>query len=105
MSGGLISSQNLLNPIQLSWTISNVTNNTNIINYEGICYYWNTTYVNWKEDGCYSVYVNKTYITCNCTHLTEFSARINAVLISNVNIFSNIGNVYSEDGLIKYKNF
>jgi hypothetical protein len=111
LSGGLISSQNLLNPIQLSWTISNtlsilnITNNTSILNYTGICYYWNTTYIDWKEDGCYSVYVNKTYITCNCTHLTEFSARINAVLISNVNIFSNIGNVYSEEGLIKYKNF
>ena len=111
LSGSVLDSQKLINPIQLSWIISSISNtntnlsNSSILNYTGNCYYWNKTELNWKEDGCYLVYVNKTYITCNCTHLTEFSARINAVYQSNINILSNIGNVYSEDGLQRYKNF
>jgi len=113
LSGSVLDSQYLINPIQLSWIISSISNtntninvsNSSILNYTGNCYYWNKTQLDWKEDGCYLVYVNKTYITCNCTHLTEFSARINAVYQSNINILSNIGNVYSEDGLKRYKNF
>jgi hypothetical protein len=107
LSGILISSRELINPVQLSWIIPGSRNisNSSLLNYTGDCYYWNTTLTNWATDGCYVVYVNKTYIICNCTHLTEFSARINAVYQSNIDLFNNIQNVYSYDGLIKYRNF
>ena len=65
------------------------------------CMYWNTTRNVWSTDGCKAV-LNGTYIECHCTHLTDFSTRINAVADQNKAIFDNAGNVYSLEGLEKY---
>jgi len=102
LTGGLISTT-LTNPIQLTWSINeNVTNYTSLI---ATCLYWNTSLKNWNNWGCYSVFVNLTTIICNCTHLTDFSARFEAVYTSNINILNNVNLVYSVEGLQKYKNF
>ena len=65
------------------------------------CMYWNTSKNVWSTDGCKAV-LNGTYMECHCTHLTDFSTRINAVADQNKAIFDNAGNVYSLEGLEKY---
>ena len=135
LSGSVLDTTQLSNPIQLSWNINNsyistynITcgnsttiscPNSNIIyecsqnltiscsnpTYTASCLYWNTSLLNWDNYGCYPVFANSTYITCNCTHLTDFSARLNAVYESNVVIFGSITEVYSIAGLIKYLHF
>ena len=71
-----------------------------VITYE--CLYWNTNKSMWSGDGCTAKLGSQSSITCACTHLTDFSSRINAVVTSNINIFANAHNVYSESGLAKY---
>ena len=65
------------------------------------CMYWNTTKNVWSTDGCTAV-LNGTYMECHCTHLTDFSTRLNAVADQNKAIFNNAGNVYSLEGLEKF---
>jgi hypothetical protein len=69
------------------------------------CLYWNTSLTSWDTYGCYPVYFNSTYIVCNCTHLTDFSARFIAVYESNIQLFQNAPNVYSQEGLATYAHF
>ena len=69
-----------------------------------VCMYWNTVGGNWSTDGCVPELVG-TKIRCHCTHLTDFSTRVNAVAEQNVAIFANAGNVYSLGGLEKYANW
>jgi len=66
------------------------------------CLYWNTATKGWSSDGCVAVSGNLSQIGCACTHLTDFSARMDAVLSENQAIFANAGNVYSLEGLLKY---
>jgi len=65
------------------------------------CLYWDTAAGGWSSDGCVAV-GNLSQITCMCTHLTDFSARMDAVVAGNAAIFANAGNVYSLAGLAKY---
>ena len=69
------------------------------------CLYWNTSLTNWDTYGCYSVFFNSTYIICNCTHLTDFSARFIAVYQSNIALIQNAPSVYSVEGLSRYAHF
>jgi hypothetical protein len=71
-----------------------------VITYE--CLYWNTNKSTWSGDGCTATTGSQSSITCECTHLTDFSSRINAVVTSNIKVFENANNVYSERGLVKY---
>jgi len=135
LTGSLLDTKSLANPIQLSWNINtNYASNYNItctnsssINcpnsnmiyncsqnvtivcsnptYHATCLYWNTSLADWDSYGCYQVHANTTYISCNCTHLTDFSARLNAVYESNVMIFNSAPSVYSLAGLEKYVRF
>jgi hypothetical protein len=41
-------------------------------------------------------------LLCHCTHMTDFSARIGAVVDANKQLFSMASSVYSEEGLVKY---
>jgi hypothetical protein len=66
------------------------------------CLYWNTATKAWSSDGCVAVSGNLSQIGCECTHLTDFTARMDAVLSDNQAIFANAGNVYSLEGLLKY---
>jgi hypothetical protein len=66
------------------------------------CLYWNTVTKAWSSDGCLAVSGNLSQIGCACSHLTDFSARMDAVLSDNQAIFANAGNVYSLEGLLKY---
>ena len=66
------------------------------------CLYWNTVTKAWSSDGCTAVSGNLSQIACACSHLTDFSARMDAVLSDNQAIFANAGNVYSLEGLLKY---
>ena len=68
------------------------------------CLYWNTNTSRWSSDGC-TPHITNTSISCSCTHLTDFTSRIDAVGEANRAIFANAGNVYSLDGLLKYANW
>jgi hypothetical protein len=65
------------------------------------CLYWDTTSGSWSSDGCQPTLVNST-IQCSCTHLTDFTSRIEAMAQENKNLFLNAANVYSLDGLMRY---
>ena len=65
------------------------------------CLYWNTNKSTWSSDGCTPTML-KSSIHCSCTHLTDFSSRIDAVGQANVAVFANAANVYSLSGLLKY---
>jgi hypothetical protein len=65
------------------------------------CLYWNTNLSSWSSDGCVASGNYKT-LTCHCTHLTDFSARIDAVVADNKAVFANAAAVYSLEGLIRY---
>jgi hypothetical protein len=65
------------------------------------CLYWNTNVSQWRSDGCVPTVSNST-MTCQCTHLTDFTSRVNAVAEANAAIFNNAANVYSASGLVKY---
>ncbi len=65
------------------------------------CLYWNTNVSQWRSDGCVPTVSNST-MTCHCTHLTDFTSRVNAVAEANIAIFNNAANVYSASGLVKY---
>jgi len=65
------------------------------------CVYWNTNANTWTSDGCNSYIINST-IHCECSHLTDFSVRVNSVISDNANIFNNAKDVYSAEGLEKY---
>ena len=71
-----------------------------VITYE--CLYWDTLKASWLSDGCTATLGSQHSITCACTHLTDFSSRINAVVTSNIAVFKNAKNVYSASGLAKY---
>ena len=101
LSGSELTVQNLATPIQLSWTI----NTTNLLSYNSICLYWNTTFKDWDTYGCTPIYTNSTYIICNCTHLTDFAARITAVYSTNIAIMKSASTVYSSSGLQTYTHF
>ena len=66
------------------------------------CLYWSTDLGLWTDDGCTATGGTNESVTCLCTHLTDFSARIDAVVSENTAIFNNAGNVYSLEGLIRY---
>lgn len=66
------------------------------------CQYWDSTLGIWSTDGCVPIFSNASLMICSCTHLTDFSSRIQAVAQGNQAIFANAGNVYSLDGLIRF---
>jgi hypothetical protein len=72
------------------------------IAYEHDCMYWDSVVSNWSNDGCIAVSGTLTGVVCECTHLTDFSARLRAVEASNKAIFDNAGRVYSAAGLKEY---
>jgi len=65
------------------------------------CLYWHTDLNRWSSDGCTPTFMNMT-IACSCTHLTDFTSRIDAVAKGNAELFANAANVYSLSGLIKF---
>lgn len=65
------------------------------------CIYWDTTNSTWSTEGCSGSILNGS-LYCSCTHLSDFSSRINSVVQSNQAVFANAANVYSVDGLMKY---
>ena len=65
------------------------------------CLYWHTQLNRWSSDGCTPTFLN-TSIACSCTHLTDFTSRIDAVAKGNAELFANAANVYSLSGLIKF---
>jgi hypothetical protein len=65
------------------------------------CLYWSTSDSKWSSDGCTPTLLNGS-ISCACTHLTDFTSRIDAVAESNKALFANAANVYSLSGLIQY---
>ncbi len=66
------------------------------------CMYWSHVNQTWQDEGCVSIHANKTHMTCACTHLTDFSSRIQAIGQTNQQLFANAANVYSLDGLQRY---
>jgi hypothetical protein len=69
------------------------------------CMYWNTSLEMWDDQGCSVVSVSSSELICNCSHLTDFGSRFEAVYKSNKEIFADAGSVYSLEGLEKYKQF
>ena len=65
------------------------------------CLYWNVNQSVWSSDGCVPS-ISNSIMHCHCTHLTDFSSRINAVGQANQAVFANAANVYSVSGLAKY---
>lgn len=69
------------------------------------CLYWDTNLSTWSSDGCVAAAgagATAGTMTCQCTHLTDFSARVDAVVDDNKAVFANAATVYSIDGLRKY---
>jgi hypothetical protein len=67
--------------------------------------YWNTSLEMWDDQGCSVVSVSSSELICNCSHLTDFGSRFEAVYKSNKDIFSDATSVYSLEGLEKYRQF
>lgn len=65
------------------------------------CLYWNVNQSAWSSDGCVPS-ISNSIMQCHCTHLTDFSSRINAVGQANQAVFANAANVYSVSGLSIY---
>jgi epidermal growth factor receptor substrate 15 len=72
---------------------------------EAKCMYWNSTLGIWSSDGCIVHSISADELVCNCTHMTDFGSRMDAVYAANEAIFANAANVYSLEGLIKYRQF
>jgi len=73
--------------------------------FSGKCMYWSNKLSTWTDDGCILISATSTELTCNCTHMTDFGSRLEAVFEANEDIFAGAGNVYSLDGLQKFKQF
>jgi len=91
------------------WRNVNCTNSYDIMEYtcppliyKPKCQYWDSVTNGWSTDGCIPVFSNASLMVCSCTHLTDFSSRVDAVAQANNEIFANAGNVYSLAGLIQY---
>jgi len=69
------------------------------------CMYWNSTLGIWDTNGCIVDSVTYDTLICNCTHMTDFGSRMDAVFQENKALFENAANVYSLEGLIKYQQF
>ena len=82
-----------------------ITFNCPVPKYEAKCVYWSFKTNDWASDGCYVVSATKDTLVCNCTHMTDFGSRLDAVYQSNKDIFAGAADVYSLDGLIKFKQF
>ena len=93
---------NLTTPIILSWNIINITIPPNMTLK---CSYWNYTDNSWHSDGCIVLSTSNDLIKCSCDHMTDFVARFERIAEMNKNIFMNAGNVYSLDGLTRYRNY
>jgi hypothetical protein len=93
--------KNLSVPLILTWNITNIITPPNMTLK---CSYWNYTSSSWNSDGCILLQ-NTSVITCSCNHMTDFVTRFERIAEMNKNIFANAGNVYSLDGLEKYKNY
>lgn len=65
------------------------------------CVYWNTSLSAWKSDGCVKE-VAGSNILCHCTHMTDFSVRLQSVSDDISSVFAHADKVYSEDGLVLY---
>ncbi len=68
---------------------------------EGGCLYWNEAAQNWTSDGCTPTYIDADTLICECTHLTDFAARFDAVLESNLNVFNNFGSIYTLETFLR----
>ena len=62
------------------------------------CSYWDATNNKWTDEGCIALNGTFTTTVCMCSHLTDFSTRILAVVSTNENIYKNAGKVYSNAG-------
>jgi hypothetical protein len=89
------------------WRNLNCTNSYDIISYTcppliytPKCQYWDEDH--WSTDGCVPIFSNATLMICSCSHLTDFSSRIDAVAAGNNAIFANANSVYTLEGLLKY---
>jgi hypothetical protein len=96
---------NLSQPIILHWKISNIIQppNTTLK-----CSYWNYTSSSWRSDGCVllsNLSNSDGIIECSCDHMTDFVARFERIAEMNSNLFGNAANVYSLEGLEKYKSY
>jgi hypothetical protein len=94
--------ENLTTPIILSWNIKNITIPPNMTLK---CSYWNYTDNSWHSDGCIVLSTSNDLIQCSCDHMTDFVTRFERIAEMNKNIFMNAGNVYSLDGLTRYRNY
>ena len=62
------------------------------------CSYWDATNNKWTDEGCIALNGTFTTTVCMCSHLTDFSTRILAVVTTNEEIYKNAGKVYSNAG-------
>ncbi len=102
--------QNLTEPFRLSWDAasidtapSNYTDGNDTIHYEPECVYLNRQLGTWETDGCHTTIAPDGSLTCACNHLTEFAARFRAIRAKNAALFAAASQLYSIEGLIKYK--
>lgn len=65
------------------------------------CVYWNTSLSTWSSDGCVRE-VAGSDILCHCTHMTDFSVRLQSIASENAKVFAIASSVYSEEGLVLY---
>jgi hypothetical protein len=93
--------KNLTTPLILNWNIPNIITPPNMTLK---CSYWNYTSTSWNSDGC-NITIIGSNIICSCSHMTDFVTRFERIAEMNKNLFLNAGNVYSLDGLQKYKNY
>jgi GPCR proteolysis site, GPS, motif len=102
--------QNLTEPFRLSWDAAaidtppaNHTDGNDTIHYEPECVYLNRQLGTWETDGCHTTIAPDGSLTCACNHLTEFAARFRAIRAKNAALFAAASQLYTIEGLIKYK--
>jgi len=93
--------QNLTEPLVLNWKLPDIENPPNMTL---SCSYWNYTSSSWISDGC-ELINNNGSVQCACSHMTDFAVRFERVAEMNKNLFENACNVYTLEGLQKYKNY
>ena len=65
------------------------------------CVYWNTSRSAWSSDGCVKEITGNTLL-CHCTHMTDFSVRLQGIATDTSKVLGMANSVYSEEGLVLY---
>lgn len=87
---------NVLDPIEISFNINTIDKNTfteeetvnHTIQTSQYCVWFDGN--KWTNEGCYVTFLNTTYVSCSCNHLTLFALQFSDVLIPQILNFAEL---------------